>query len=50
MSKQQVLDDAMKSIEKQFGKGAIMKLGDNKNMGLITTFHSGSYLMDIVLG
>lgn len=50
MSKQQVLDDAMKSIEKQFGKGAIMKLGDNKNMGLISTFHSGSYLMDIVLG
>jgi recombination protein RecA len=50
MSKNAVLDEAMKHIEKQFGKGAIMKLGENKNMGLITTFHAGSYLMDIVLG
>lgn len=50
MWKQQILDDAMKHIEKQFWKWAIMKLGDNKNMWLISTFHSGSYLMDIVLG
>jgi recombination protein RecA len=49
MSKQAVLDEAMKHIEKQFGKGSIMKLGDNKNVGTINTFHSGSYLMDIVL-
>ena len=32
MSKEKVLDEALKSIEKQFGKGAIMRLGSNKNM------------------
>lgn len=49
MSKQQVLDEALKSIEKQFGKGSIMKLGANKNLWVINTFHSGSYLLDIIL-
>jgi len=32
MSKEKVLDEALKAIEKQFGKGAIMRLGSNKNM------------------
>jgi RecA/RadA recombinase len=32
MSREKVIDEALKSIEKQFGKGAIMKLGDNKNL------------------
>lgn len=50
MSKEAVLDEALKSIEKQFGKGAIMRLGSNKNLWVINTFHSGSYLLDIILG
>jgi len=48
--KQQVLDDAFKSIEKQFGKWAIMRMGDNENFGLVNTFHSGSYVLDLIIG
>ncbi len=47
--KQQVLDDALASIEKQFGKWSIMKLGSNSNIGQVNTFHSGSYMLDTVL-
>lgn len=50
MSKEKVLDEALKSIEKQFGKWSIMKLGSNKNLGVVNTYHSGSYLLDIILG
>jgi recombination protein RecA len=48
--KQEVIADAMKSIEKQFGKGALIKMGDNANAAQVETVHSGSYLLDIVLG
>jgi recombination protein RecA len=49
-AKQTVLSEALKNIEKQFGKGAIMRMGDNSNVGLVSTFHSGSYVLDIILG
>lgn len=49
-AKQQVLKDAIATIEKQFGKWAIMRMGDNANMGQVSTFHSGSYVMDLILG
>lgn len=49
-TKQQVLQEALKNIEKQFGKGAVMKMGDNSNIGLVNTFHSGSYVLDLILG
>lgn len=39
-TKKQELQEAFKSIEKQFGKGAIMRMGDNANVGLVNTFHS----------
>jgi hypothetical protein len=39
-TKTQVLQDAFKNIEKQFGKGAVMKMGDNANVGMVNTFHS----------
>lgn len=48
--KQEVIADALKSIEKQFGKGALIKMGDNANAAQVETVHSGSYLLDIVLG
>ncbi len=48
-AKQQVLKDAIATIEKQFGKWAIMRMGDNANMGQISTFHSGSYVLDLIL-
>ncbi len=49
-AKQQVLKDAIATIEKQFGKWAIMRMGDNANLGQVSTFHSGSYVMDLILG
>ncbi|HMT26843.1 MAG TPA: recombinase RecA [Candidatus Absconditabacterales bacterium] len=49
-TKNQVLQEALKNIEKQFGKGAIMKMGDSGNVGLVNTFHSGSYILDVILG
>ena len=47
--KQKALDDAFKQIEKQFGKGSIMKLGDKvyEHMDVI---HTGSISLDMALG
>lgn len=49
-TKAQVLQDAFKNIEKQFGKWAVMKMWDNANVGMVNTFHSGSYILDLILG
>lgn len=49
MSQEKVLNDALKAIEKQFGKWSIMRMGENKNKWNITTFHSWSYILDMVL-
>ena len=46
----QGLKDALASIEKQFGKGAVIRMGDSSNLGLVNTFHSGSYILDLILG
>ena len=43
------LEKVLSDIEKQFGKGSIMKLGDNKHMELDVT-PSGSLTLDIALG
>ena len=47
--KDQALDQVLKDIEKQFGKGSIMKLGDNKNKEISVT-SSGSITLDVALG
>ncbi|MFZ3580374.1 recombinase RecA [Virgibacillus sp. DJP39] len=47
--KKQALDMALKSIEKQFGKGSIMKLGETAEQR-IATIPSGSLALDIALG
>ena len=47
--KQKALDAVMGQIEKQFGKGSIMKLGDNNTMD-IETVSTGSFSLDIALG
>ena len=49
-TKKQELQEAFKVIEKQFGKWAIMRMGDNSNVWLVNTFHSGSYVLDLILG
>lgn len=48
-SKDKVLDQVLADIEKQFGKGSIMKLGGNEHLEIETT-SSGSLGLDIALG
>ena len=48
--KQKAIDIAVSSIEKQFGKGAIMLLGDVKPMEDTPTISSGAPSLDIALG
>ena len=47
--RQAALDMALKQIEKQFGKGSIMKLGEQTEKR-ISTIPSGSLALDIALG
>ena len=47
--KEKTLDLAISQIEKQFGKGAIMRLGDNQAMD-IEAISTGSLTIDIALG
>ncbi|MFC6207422.1 recombinase RecA [Levilactobacillus tongjiangensis] len=47
--RQAALDKALKKIEKDFGKGSIMRLGDNANME-VETVPSGSLALDVALG
>ena len=49
MTKEQLLKDALGQIEKQFGEGSIMRLGDNTSME-IETISTGSIALDIALG
>ncbi|MBE6147099.1 MAG: recombinase RecA [Firmicutes bacterium] len=48
-AKDLALEKVLSDIEKQFGKGSIMRLGDNKHMELDVT-PSGSLTLDIALG
>jgi recombination protein RecA len=47
--KNSVLEEALKAIEKQFGKGSIMKLWDNTVHSIVKTYHTGSYMIDDIL-
>ena len=49
VEKDKALAQVLADIEKQFGKGAIMKLGDHKNIE-IDVVPSGSLSLDIALG
>jgi recombination protein RecA len=48
-SKDEKLQETLKDIEKLFGKGSIMKLGDRPNLSY-DVIHSGSLLIDNALG
>ncbi|MFT5879311.1 MAG: recombination protein RecA [Moritella sp.] len=48
-NKEKALAAALGQIEKQFGKGSIMKLGDNRTMD-VETISTGSLSLDIALG
>lgn len=48
-SRKKALDDAIAKIEKEYGKGAIMRLGENANLN-IESIPTGSLSLDIALG
>lgn len=50
--KRQALISAIEQIEKEFGKGAIMKLGEEEKKGLgeVDVIHTGSLGLDLALG
>lgn len=47
--RQEALDKALKQIEKQFGKGSIMRLGEQTDR-VVSTIPTGSLALDIALG
>ncbi len=49
-AKKQALDAALGQIERQFGKGAVMKLGDSSTNMNVETIPTGSLSLDIALG
>ena len=48
--KQKALAVALSQIEKQFGKGAVMRMGDVKTPRDIAAISTGSLGLDIALG
>ena len=49
LDKEKALQTALTQIEKQFGKGAVMRLGENKHMN-VDHISTGSLTLDITLG
>ena len=49
LEKRKALDAAMSQIEKQFGKGSVMKLGEYKSMN-VEAVSTGALSLDIALG
>ncbi|MGF1599033.1 MAG: recombinase RecA [Acidimicrobiales bacterium] len=49
MEKQKALDIALSNIEKQFGKGSVMKMGERSDM-TVETVPTGALALDLALG
>src|ERR1700674_3121971 len=49
MERDKALDMALSQIEKQFGKGSVMRMGENLNMG-IESIPTGALALDMALG
>jgi recombination protein RecA len=49
-SKVKAVDLAVTQIEKQYGKGAIMKMGAEAMLGEVPTISTGSLSLDLALG
>jgi len=50
IEKEKALDMAIEQIEKQFGKGAVMRLGDSTTMLTVDVIPTGSLSLDLALG
>ncbi len=49
-NRKKALSAALTQIEKQFGKGSVMRLGDNAAMANVSSISTGSLGLDIALG
>ena len=49
MDKKKALETALQQLEKQFGKGTVMRLGENPAMN-VETISTGSISLDAALG
>src|SRR3974390_351150 len=49
MERDKALDMALSQIEKQFGKGSVMRMGENLNLG-IESIPTGAMALDLALG
>lgn len=49
-NKKKALEAAISKIEKDFGKGAVMRLGDSNAMGSVEVVPTGALSLDIALG
>lgn len=49
-SKEKVLESAISQIEKQYGKGSIMRLGDEGGIVEVESISTGSLAIDVALG
>ena len=50
MEKQKALDMALMQIEKQYGKGSVMKLGQDNHRFQISCIPTGALSLDLALG
>ena len=50
VDKMKALDAAIAHIEKQYGKGSVMKLGENRANMDVETVPTGSLSLDLALG
>jgi recombination protein RecA len=48
--KRKALENALTQIEKQFGKGSIMRLGDDKGVAPVEVISTGALSLDLALG
>ena len=49
-NKKKALNEALSKIEKDFGKGAVMRLGDPNSIGEVEVVPTGALSLDIALG
>lgn len=49
-NKEKALEQALEQIQKQYGKGAIMKLGDEGLTGMVDVISTGSISLDLATG
>src|SRR5690625_3277312 len=49
-NRKRALDAALGQIEKQYGKGAIMRMGDDANRHDVPVVSTGSLALDVALG